>query len=278
MAITSNNGNIRAAQSCGNKEIAAPKDGDAILHCKVGGFVPLLQSRVVGRTIHLGGRSTGTPALGTALRTAIVRSSRAHDAGAEFLEQGSKTRVGFKYGCLHRLVQFAASLASGLRPLRVLHFFAGRLDGRIVFGGAAGGFELLLLLGRQRLELAAHVLGAIASGFDFVEDGTQRGVGGQHGCAHGGFELLPQRVIGLFERAHCRVVFGLLAGGLQTLLLARSQIGIGRRPVLFAVLFPWGSVPIRPVWLRLRVVLGRERRDRREETQREKVEFFHNKR
>jgi hypothetical protein len=49
---------------------------------------------------------------------------------------------------------------------------------------------------------------------------------------------------------------------LQTLLLVRSQLGIGRRPVLFAVLFPWGSAG-----LRLRVVLGRERRDRRENSQ-----------
>jgi hypothetical protein len=54
---------------------------------------------------------------------------------------------------------------------------------------------------------------------------------------------------------------------LQTLLLVRSQLGIGRRPVLFAVLFPWGSVPVRTAGLRLRVVLGRERRDRRENSQ-----------
>ena len=95
---------------------------------------------------------------------------------------------------------------------------------------------------------------------------------------HGGFELLLQRVIGLFERAHRRVVFGLFSGGVETLLLVRSQLGIGRRPVLFTALFPWGTMPVWTAGFWLRVILGRERRNRREETQREKGELFHNKR
>ena len=61
-------------------------------------------------------------------------------------------------------------------------------------------------------------------------------------------------------------------------MLVRSQLGIGRRTMLFAVLFPRGAIFVWPAGLCLRVVLGRERRNRREKTQREKKDFFHNNR
>jgi len=188
---------------------------------------------------------------------------RPHQAGSELFQQRTKGRVGSEHGGFDRLVQFFGGFAFGFRALGGTHGLARRGDCRIVFGRYPGGFELLSLLRRERLELVAHVFRAVPGLADFVECRPERGIGGEHGGADRRGKLVLEGVFRLPEGAHRRIVFGFFAGSGNFLLLFGCQDRTGRRTMRSAVPFAVEAAT-RSSGSRLGFILGRERRYRRQ--------------
>ena len=119
--------------------------------------------------------------------------------GAHLLEQRAEFGIRFEHGGFHGLAHGARRLAFGFGTLRGSQFFARGLDRRIILGRPAGRFQPLPLLGCERFELVAHLLGAVTGLFDFVERRQERRIGGQHRGAHGVVQLVFDALLRLAQ-------------------------------------------------------------------------------
>ena len=127
------------------------------------------------------------------------RAARFTRRGPKLLEQRGKIRVLFDRRGFHRLLHGPTGFTPCFGRIGRSHFLARGHDFGIVLGGLAGGFQLLPLLGGQRLEAVAHPSGPVPGLLHFFQGGGEARIGGNNRGIHGTFQLLVDRIACLLK-------------------------------------------------------------------------------